>query len=220
MQTRGRFIIVASCAAVGGLAAILLLRIPPTYLASATVRLQIGEEVTDDESFRIQLKKFMYQTFRDQDSLGAIVRKEKLYGYRGDQDVRSLNGLIERVRLAMRLELVEHAPGDRELHIGFIDEDPSRAQRILGDLLSQMIKASTTQPDVRFEVLSPSSLPEMNEGPRRHLYTALGSVIGAVLGFLLIWMLRLREEWNYLRSLHVQQGHSTAPPGHSHLPLN
>jgi LPS O-antigen subunit length determinant protein (WzzB/FepE family) len=192
MQMRNGLRIIAGSAALGGLiAALVALRTPVSFVSLATVRLQATEQAVDAESFRIQVRKFMYEAFRDQDSLGDIIRKERLYGYRGDQDGRSLNGLINLMRLAMRVEITEHTPSGGTLRIGFGDEDPARAQRILKAQIAQMMKSSTTQPELRFELLEPPALPTTTSSPNRSLQVGSGATIGILLGLLATLLLRM-----------------------------
>jgi LPS O-antigen subunit length determinant protein (WzzB/FepE family) len=192
MQMRNGLRIIAGSAALGGLiAALVALRTPVSFVSLATVRLQATEQAVDAESFRIQVRKFMYEAFRDQDSLGDIIRKERLYGYRGDQDGRSLNGLINRMRLAMRVEITEHTPSGGTLRLGFADEDPARAQRILKAQIGQMMKSSTTQPELRFELLESPALPTTTSSPNRSLQVGSGATIGILLGLLVTLLLRM-----------------------------
>ena len=56
------------------LAAVIASRTPVLYVSNATLQLQPPQDFTDPELFRIQLGKFIYVAFGQQDTLGNIVK--------------------------------------------------------------------------------------------------------------------------------------------------
>ncbi len=182
-------------AIIGGLlAAVIASRIPVLYVSNATLRLQTPQDFTDPESFRIQLGKFIYSAFSQQDSLGNIVKTEKLYGYEGERSVHSLNGLIHRMRLSMKYELVNIGGFDGTFRMGFADQDPVRAQRILKELIN--IMTTMAKPGPQLQVLSAPSIPAQPIGRSHILITTLGATIGLLLGVIAAWLsLNVRVSW-------------------------
>ena len=175
------------------LTAIIASRIPILYVSNATLRLQTPQDFTDPESFRIQLGKFIYSAFSQQDSLGNIVKTEKLYGYEGERSVHSLNGLIHRMRLSMKYELI-NGGFDGTFRMGFADQDPVRAPRILKELIN--IMTTTTKPGTQLQVLSAPSIPAQPISRSHILITTLGATIGLLLGVIAAWLsLNVRVSW-------------------------
>ena len=178
------------------LAAVIASRTPVLYVSNATLQLQPPQDFTDPELFRIQLSKVIYSAFSQQNSLGDIVKTEKLYGYDGEGSVHSLNGLIHRMRLSMTYELINNDGLNGSFRMGFADQDPVRAQRILKELINVMTTMS--KPGTQLQVLSAPGIPAQPIS-RSHIFiTTLGASIGLVLGVIAAWLsLNVRVSWQY-----------------------
>jgi hypothetical protein len=178
------------------LAAVIASRTPVLYVSNATLQLQPPQDFTDLELFRIQLGKFIYVTFSQQNTLGNIVKTEKLYGYDGERSVHSLNGLISKMRLSMKYELINNGGFNGSFRMGFADQDPVRAQRILKELIN--ILTTMPKPGTQLQVLSDPSIPAQPIGLSHIFITILGASIGLVLGVISAWLsLNVRVSWQH-----------------------
>lgn len=167
----------------GVIAGILALRTPPKYVSSAVVRLRTVDPPANASAAALQFADFLHSAFHDQDSLGIIVRRERLYENH-DGQLHSLDGRIHKMRLAMQIGLADHAPLDGSFRFSFSDEDPARAQRILKELIAQLTKTSSESLGTHFEIVDPPSYPLTSSTPSRLLVTGAGIVIGLVVGAL------------------------------------
>src|SRR5215467_1475828 len=117
--------IVVAGAALGGLVAgVVALRTPTMYVSSSVVRLRTPNPPPNPSASAIRAGDFLYSAFRDQDSLGNIVKREKLYEYH-DGQLHSLNGRIHQMRLAMQIEPAKESSLDGSFKFSFSDEDPA-----------------------------------------------------------------------------------------------
>lgn len=182
LQRLNQLLCVAGICAVLGflIGGTIALRLPLTYISTASIRFSTSEAPRDQDSFRVQLKTFVHETFRDEDTLGNIVRKEKLYGYQSEADVHSLDGRINKMRLAIQYGPANYADGT--VAIAFADRDAGRSQRILARLLEIMANASATEPGTRLEILTSPTLPSKPNGPNRMLFASFGIAIGLFVG--------------------------------------
>jgi hypothetical protein len=176
--------IVVGASVLGGIAGgILALRTPPRYVSSAVVRLHTTDPPSNASEAALRVVDFVHSAFHDQDSLGSIVKRERLYEYH-DGQLHSLDGRIHKMRLAMEIGLAGEAPLDGSFRFGFSDEDPARAQRILKELIVQMAKTSGDTPGTNLEMVDPPTYPLTSTSPGRLLVTGAGVAIGLVAGTL------------------------------------
>jgi uncharacterized protein involved in exopolysaccharide biosynthesis len=187
--------IAVSAGVLGGIVAgILALRTPAKYVSSAIVRLRTADPPLNASAAALRVADFLHSAFHDQDSLGIIVRRERLYEYH-DGQLHSLDGRIHKMRLAMQIGLPDHAPLEGSFRFSFSDEDPARAQRILKELIAQMAKTSSDNPGTHFETVDPPTYPLTSSSPSRLLVTGAGVVIGLVAGVLAAKLIDLLLAW-------------------------
>lgn len=195
-------LITAGFAILGALVAgFVSLKIPEKYASTAMLDFQtIPAPIADTDTDSMQkvihdtdsMRKLIH-TSLSQKSLAAIIKNENLYNYTGDRDDRSVDGLINRLRLAIRFELVRPVANSDEttLRITFIDQDRAKAQRVTGNLIGLMMEANVAQASasaVRLYMREPPRLAASPTNPNRHLITALGCVVGLVIGAIVAWL--------------------------------
>ena len=189
-------LITAGFAILGGLVAgFVSLKIPEKYASTAILHVQakrapIADADTDS------MRKAIHDTFSmqklidtslSQKSLAAVVKNEHLYDYNGDRDDRSVDGLINRLRLAIRFELVRSVANSDEttFRITFVDQDRAKAQRVTENLIGLMMEANVAQPSAsaaRLNMREPPRLAASPTNPSGLLITAVGCAVGLVIG--------------------------------------
>jgi LPS O-antigen subunit length determinant protein (WzzB/FepE family) len=195
-------LITAGFALLGALVAgFVSLKIPETYASTAMLDFRaiptpIADVDTDSMRKVIHdtdsMRKLIYTSF-SQKSLAAIIKNENLYNYRGDRDDRSVDGLINRMRLAIRLELVRPGANSDEtkFRITFVDQDRAKAQRVTENLIGLMMEANVAQPPAsaaRLYMREPPRLAASPTNPNRVLITVLGFAVGLVIGAIVAWL--------------------------------
>jgi uncharacterized protein involved in exopolysaccharide biosynthesis len=121
----------------------------------------------------------VYTAFRDQEYLGNIIRRERLYDHLTAS--QSLNRRIHDMRLAMQIGSTGNS-ADGSFRFSFSDSDPDRAQRILKELLGQMTKTSLEGKGSGLETITPPSRPIKRVGLNRALMITTGIGLGALAG--------------------------------------
>jgi hypothetical protein len=195
MRTGRTLKIAISAAVLGGIVAgILALRTPAKYVSSAVVRLHTTGPPSNASEAALRVVDFVHSAFHDQDSLGSIVKRERLYEYH-DGQLHSLDGRIHKMRLAMEIGLAGEAPLDGSFRFSFSDEDPRRAQRILKELIAQMAKTSSDTPGTHLEIVDPPTYPLTSSSPNRLFVAGAGVAIGLVAGTLAAKLIDLLLAW-------------------------
>jgi hypothetical protein len=180
MRVKQTLKIAVAGAALGGLVAgVVAFRTHVKYVSSSVVRLHTPNPPPNPSAAALQVVDFLYSAFRDQDSLGNIVRREKLYEYH-DGQLHSLNGRIHQMRLAMQIGPAKQSPLDGSFMFNFSDEDPARAQRILYELIDQMAKTALNTPGTSLETLDSPTHPLTPTSPSWLSVTGAGIGIGMV----------------------------------------
>lgn len=203
MQIRHVGMILVGFAVCGALVAGLVShRVPETYVSSASVHMEqawVEEPSRDADAVRTDVAKFVYRALT-QDSLAAVIKNERLYDYKGERDVRSLNGLAKRMRLATTIQFspVNTAANwaSTSFTIAFADEDRARAHRVVQDLIGIIMKASLAEAQQRatrfqkIQVLDPPTLPTLPTNPNHLLVTGFGCAIGLLVGMVVACLRR------------------------------
>lgn len=202
MRLRDAGLITAGFALLGALVAgFVSLKIPEKYASTAMLQVQpipapIADADTDSmrkvEHDTGSMRKLMHSSL-SQTSLAAIIQNESLYNYKGNRDDRSVDGLINRLRLAIRFELVRPVANSNEttFRITFIDQDRARAQRVTEKLIGLLMETNVAQPSAsaaRLYMREPPRLAASPTNSNRLLITALGCAVGLVIGAIVAWL--------------------------------
>jgi uncharacterized protein involved in exopolysaccharide biosynthesis len=175
------------------------LKIPEKYASTATLHVQpIRAPIADADTDL--MRKGIHDTFSmrklihtslSQKSLAAVIQNENLYDHKddhkGDRDDRSVDGLINRLRLAIRFELVRPVANSDEttFRITFVDQDRAKAQRVTENLIGLIMAANVAQRSAsaaRLYMREPPRLAASPTHPNRVSITALGCAVGLVIG--------------------------------------
>jgi hypothetical protein len=111
------------------------------------------------------------------EELKAVIRDERLYGYKGDLDTRSLNGLAHRLRLA--IQITPEVAASTTFRLAFEDRDRANVQRTL-ERLTRLVLASPG-----LELVRPATPPTAVRSRMSVRLIFGGAAIGLGLGALL-----------------------------------
>lgn len=204
MQIRREGAIVVGLATFSALVASLVShRMAETYVSSASVHMEqawVNEPGRDADGIRNDFARFVDRALT-QDALAAVIKNERVYGYRCERDAASLDGLVKRMRLATAVQFspVNSAPNwaSTSFTVAFADEDGARAHKVVQDLIGIIMRAglaAAQQRATRFQkiqVLDPPTLPTLPTSRNHLLVTGFGSAIGLLVGMVVT---RLRGE--------------------------